>query len=270
MFKNRRKLSQVQWVALMILLLSIMALSHQKHDTGGHHHHRIIDHISHTTKDRKPVQKVCASFTAGQTNATQATDPIDLAEGSTEQAVKTFWGIKISTGCLLALLQCLLSSSANIYNEKIFKEDTGFEESIYVQNTKLYMFGIFFNSVTLLMRSEFRSHVAHCGFFYGYNIHASLLIVCTAAFGLTVALILKFRDNMFQVMSFQLTNVVVITLSVLFFDFSPTLDFFLMAPIVLLAIFVYHSTVRKQDKGDVQAASYEPVPTDNDINFRDP
>ena len=254
----------------MILLLSIMALSHQRLDTGSHHHHRIINHISHTAKDGKPLQKVCASLTADETNVTQPTEPSELAEEGTEKSVKTLLGFKTSTGCLLALLQCMLSSSANIYNEKIFKEDTGFEESIYVQNTKLYLFGIFFNSVTLLIRSEFRSHVTHCGFFYGYNIHASLLIVCTAAFGLTVALILKFRDNMFQVMSFQLTNVVVITLSVLFFDFSPTLDFFLMAPIVLLAIFVYHSTKRKQDKGNVQTVLYESVPTDNDNNSHDP
>lgn len=260
---DRRKLSQVQWAALMILFLSIMALSHQQHNTGSHHAHRIINHIPNTVKNENPSQKFCHSFTGEVKNASQST----VASGD----IKSLWGFKISTGCLLALLQCLLSSSANIYNEKIFKEDTGFEESIYVQNTKLYMFGIVFNSVILFMHSEFRSHVTNCGFFYGYNIHASLLIICTAAFGLTVALILKFRDNMFQVMSFQLTNVLVITLSLMFFDFSPTLDFFLNAPIVLLAIFVYHSTRRKQDKvkGD-SLGDYESVSTDNEIQARDP
>ena len=212
---------------------------------------------------------VCRRVTADTVNATQVTEPSRLADQETEQDVNMFWGFKISTGCLLALLQCLLSSSANIYNEKIFKEDTGLEESIYVQNAKLYMFGIIFNSVTLLVRSEFRSHILRCGFFYGYNIHASLLIICTAAFGLTVALILKFRDNMFQVMSVQLANVIVITLSVLFFNFSPTLDFFLMAPIVLLAIFVYHCTRRKEDNGEVKS-QYEVVPTDNIDHCREP
>lgn len=114
------------------------------------------------------------------------------------------------------------------------------EESILLQNTKLYMFGVFFNTVTLFLRPEFRYHVVNCGLFYGYNRHATLLIVVTAFFGLTVALILKFRDNMFQVMSNQLTNVVMITSSVFFLDFHPTLMFCLTAPVVLLAIFIFN------------------------------
>lgn len=46
---------------------------------------------------------------------------------------------------------------------------------------------------------------------------------------------------MFQVLSNQLTNVVMITSSVLFLDFHPTLMFFLTAPVVLLAIFIFNA-----------------------------
>lgn len=120
------------------------------------------------------------------------------------------------------------------------------EESILLQNTKLYMFGVFFNTVTLLLKPGFRYHVVNCGIFYGYNRHATLLIVVTAFFGLTVALILKFRDNMFQVMSNQLTNVVMITSSVLFLEFHPTLMFFLTAPVVLLAIFIFNAGAKAE------------------------
>jgi len=148
---------------------------------------------------------------------------------------------RIGKAHVLVMVQCVLSSSANIYNEKIFKEGRGMEESILLQNTKLYIFGVFFNAVTLFLRPEFRSHALNCGLFYGYNSHATLLIVVTAFFGLTVALILKYRDNMFQVMSNQLTNVVMITSSVLFLDFHPTLRFFLTAPVVLLAIFIFNA-----------------------------
>lgn len=152
---------------------------------------------------------------------------------------------QIKEGHILVLVQCFLSSSANIYNEKIFKEGNGMDESIYIQNSRLYFFGIVFNLITLLLKKDFQEHLFSCGFFSGYNVQSTLLIFVTACFGLTVALILKFRDNMFQVMSFQLTNVLIITSSVLFFDFHPTLEFFLIAPVVLLAIFIYN--VAKKD-----------------------
>ena len=78
------------------------------------------------------------------------------------------------------------------------------------------------------------------------NLFEMLLIVVTAFFRLTVALIPKFRDNTFQVMSNQLTNVVMITSSVLFLDFHPTLMFLLTAPVVLLAIFIFNAGAKAE------------------------
>ena len=149
--------------------------------------------------------------------------------------------VRIGEAHVLVMVQCVLSSAANIYNEKIFKESGGMEDSILLQNTKLYMFGVFFNTATLFLRPEFRSTALNCGLFYGYNRHTKLLIIVMAFFGLTVAFILKFRDNMFHVMANQLTNVVMITSSVLFLDFHPTLRFFLTAPVVLLAIYIFNA-----------------------------
>lgn len=223
----------MQWASLLILFLSIVSLSNEKKELHHEHHQRIIRDVLPSEPESAEIEhdtKVCWNLrrTSDSSNIT------DVHEGN-------LGTIRIGEEHVLVMVQCVLSSSANIYNEKIFKEGGGMEESILLQNTKLYMFGVFFNTATLFLRREFRSHALNCGLFYGYNSHATLLILVTAFFGLTVALILKFRDNMFQVMSNQLTNVVMITSSVLFLDFHPTLRFFLTAPVVLLAIFIFNA-----------------------------
>lgn len=229
-------MSSVQWASLLILFLSIVLLSNEKKELEDSHRQRIDGdflpaEVQSTQKRRE--SDACRKLPSGSRNVTEAV----------EDKLGVFRG---SQGHLLVLAQCVLSSSANIYNEKIFKEGQGMEESILLQNTKLYMFGVFFNTVTLLLKPGFRYHVVNCGIFYGYNRHATLLIVVTTFFGLTVALILKFRDNMFQVMSNQLTNVVMITSSVLFLGFHPTLMFFLTAPVVLLAIFIFNAGAKAE------------------------
>ena len=229
----RRKLNRVQWASLLILFLSIVSLSNEQNELHPEHRERIQRAIIPTE-----------GYFLGSEDGRNVLGRLKEAMGSpniSDGGRNIVGTVRIGEAHVLVMVQCVLSSAANIYNEKIFKESGGMEDSILLQNTKLYMFGVFFNTATLFLRPEFRSTAINCGLFYGYNRHAKLLIIVTAFFGLTVAFILKFRDNMFHVMANQLTNVVMITSSVLFLDFHPTLRFFLTAPVVLLAIYIFNA-----------------------------
>ncbi|KAG5283139.1 hypothetical protein AALO_G00038760 [Alosa alosa] len=201
----KRRLSWVQWAALVILFLCLVFTQQQ------------LELRNHTLA------------------ATVADDP-----AWTETVAR--WLRHFGLGYVFLLVQCFVSSMANIYNEKILKEGDQLTESIFIQNGKLYVFGLLFNALALALRPEDRAVILHCGLLHGHNAFSAALVVVTAALGLSVAFILKFRDNMFHVLTGQITTVLVTALSLFLFDFRPSVDFFLQAPVVLLAIYIYHAS----------------------------
>ncbi|XP_023656618.1 UDP-sugar transporter protein SLC35A5 isoform X1 [Paramormyrops kingsleyae] len=238
----KRRLSTVQWASLVILFLSMVALSM---GTGGSQHATAV-HGLHPGKILVSSNS-CLSYThleEERLNHSASDRGGALAGGSWN--VTLVHDLRFGLGHVLLLLQCFISSMANIYNEKILKEGDQLAESIFIQNSRLYVFGVVFNMLSLTLHSNSRSMVLHCGLLHGHNTYSLALAVVTAALGLSVAFILKFRDNMFHVLTSQVTTVLVTTISLLAFDFRPSLDFFLQAPVVMLAIFIYNSS-RAQD-----------------------
>ncbi|KAM5281486.1 UDP-sugar transporter protein SLC35A5 isoform 2-T2 [Ctenodactylus gundi] len=234
----KRHLSWTQWASLLILFLSIVALTAgtktSQHNLAGHgFHHDAFFSPSNSCLHFK-------SECSGKDNCT--TEEWTFPEAKWNTTARIFSHIRLGLGHVLIIVQCFISSMANIYNEKILKEENRTNESIFIQNSKLYLFGILFNGLTLGLQKSNRDQIKNCGFFYGHNAFSIALIFVTAFQGLSVAFILKFLDNMFHVLMAQVTTVIVTTVSVLVFDFRPSLEFFLEAPSVLLSIFIYNAS----------------------------
>ncbi|XP_075913920.1 UDP-sugar transporter protein SLC35A5 [Petromyzon marinus] len=159
----------------------------------------------------------------------------------------------------LVLLQCVVASAANVYNEKIFKERlpagvagvTGGSESIFLQSTRLYGFGVAFNAVPLVLQARRRrAAAAAAGAFGGHGLASAALVAVTALQGLAVAFILKFRDNMFHVLAAQMSAVAVAALSAALLAFRPGPPFLVHAAVVPLAVFAYAGAGRGGHGGD--------------------
>ncbi|XP_056321542.1 probable UDP-sugar transporter protein SLC35A5 [Danio aesculapii] len=240
----KRRLSWVQWASLIILFLSIVSLT-----TGGGDQHAIAVHGLHPAHISTPSNS-CLKYTHLHQEHQSHNESFWSRELWDSQLIHKLNGFGL--GYILLLLQCFISALANIYNEKILKEGEQLVESIFIQNSKLYLFGFLFNSLTLLLHADYRDLTLHCGILYGHNVFSIALVFVTAALGLSVAFILKFRDNMFHVLTGQITTVVVTALSLFLFDFRPSIDFFMQAPVVLLSIFIYHSSKIKDPEYTLQ------------------
>ncbi|KAK4491496.1 hypothetical protein RD792_002246 [Penstemon davidsonii] len=144
-------------------------------------------------------------------------------------------------GWLMAIIMALLSGFAGVYTEAIIKKRPS--RNINVQNFWLYVFGMVFNAVVILVQ-DFDA-VINKGFFHGYTLITFLMILNHALSGIAVSMVMKYADNIVKVYSTSVAMLLTAVVSVFLFGFHLSLAFFLGSTLSI-------STLHREDPEIVQ------------------
>ncbi|GAB2291661.1 hypothetical protein Dimus_025917 [Dionaea muscipula] len=102
--------------------------------------------------------------------------------------------------------------------------------NINVQNFWLYIFGMAFNAIAMLVQ-DFDA-VVNKGFFHGYSFITVLMIVNHALCGITVSMVMKYADNIVKVYATAVAMLLTAIVSMFLFRFHLSLAFFLGSMLV--------------------------------------
>ncbi|CAN6911064.1 unnamed protein product [Brassica oleracea] len=139
-------------------------------------------------------------------------------------------------GWIMAIVMALLSGFAGVYTEAIVKKRPS--RNINVQNFWLYVFGMAFNAVAIVIQ-DFDA-VANKGFFHGYSFITVLMILNHALSGIAVSMVMKYADNIVKVVySTSVAMLLTAVISVFLFNFHLSLAFFLGSTIVSVSVYLH-------------------------------
>ncbi|KAF5449129.1 hypothetical protein F2P56_029606, partial [Juglans regia] len=138
-------------------------------------------------------------------------------------------------GWMMAIVMALLSGFAGVYTEAIIKKRPS--RNINVQNFWLYVFGMVFNAIAILVQ-DFDA-VMNKGFFHGYTIITVLMILNHALSGIAVSMVMKYADNIVKVYSTSVAMLLTAVVSVFLFGFNLSLAFFLGSTVVSVSVYLH-------------------------------
>jgi UDP-galactose transporter len=146
-----------------------------------------------------------------------------------------------SAGLMAVLIACALSGLAGVTFEKILKQSSTKQASLWIRNCQLSfwsLFPAFFIGIVWVDGPN----VAEDGFFAGYNWIVWTAIGFQAAGGIIVALVINYADNIAKNFATSLSIIVSCVASAYFFDFHVTLAVRFCYPCFILRLLI--KTVR--------------------------
>lgn len=148
---------------------------------------------------------------------------------------------------LLMVLFCSLSAAASVFSEYVMKERFA-NESIHLQNMKLYMFGILFNGITYFATPPANDHDATAEdatttttpFFSDMSWIHLFIILAYASLGLVTSAIIKFSGSITKVYASSMSMFFAALVSWLLLNDQLTILFFVGCMGCCLALHLYY------------------------------
>ncbi|CAN6445778.1 unnamed protein product [Victoria cruziana] len=138
-------------------------------------------------------------------------------------------------GWIMAIVMALLSGFAGVYTEAIIKKRPS--RNINVQNFYLYIFGMVFNVAAIFIQDF--DDVLNKGFFHGYSLITTCMILNHALSGIAVSMVMKYADNIVKVYSTSVAMLFTAVVSVFLFNYHLSLAFFLGSTVVSVSIYLH-------------------------------
>eukprot|EP00931_Biecheleriopsis_adriatica_P011161 TRINITY_DN112239_c0_g1_i1.p1 TRINITY_DN112239_c0_g1~~TRINITY_DN112239_c0_g1_i1.p1 ORF type:complete len:380 (-),score=76.51 TRINITY_DN112239_c0_g1_i1:158-1264(-) len=188
------------------------------------------------------VQKFCAgkTFTVDQWKAMmlQACGMIvvqyDPCKGSGVYTPLAYFCLCTST---------VITAASAARNEHLVKN---YKIGLNVQNAVLYSGGVFFNLVAFVALPNPNSSASNIGFFDGYdNVLAIGVVVSNAMIGLVITAVYKYADAVVKCIASDITAVLLIIISTLFFHLKATLTMWCGVFTVVFAVHLYIDATAK-------------------------
>ncbi|KAJ4959426.1 hypothetical protein NE237_026537 [Protea cynaroides] len=138
-------------------------------------------------------------------------------------------------GWIMAIVMALLSGFAGVYTEAIIKKRPS--RNINVQNFWLYIFGMAFNAIAIFTQ-DFDA-VINKGFFHGYSLITTFMILNHALSGIAVSMVMKYADNIVKVYSTSVAMLLTAFVSIFLFGFHVSLAFFLGSTVISVSVYLH-------------------------------
>ncbi|TMW59459.1 hypothetical protein Poli38472_004528 [Pythium oligandrum] len=207
-FVLKRRLSEIRIIAIILLLLGVVT-SQSDHIKKEHGH------------DEKK-------------------SPMDMGD----KLVSEKSNADFIFAMILVLVMVTISSCASVFTEWTFKRKTSC--SFLYQNVLLYIYGILFNGIGVLVQSD---ELSERGFFDGYNSWTVAVIFVNCVGGISVGFILRFLDNIACVYAHAVAMMLTMLFSMVFFKFTPSLEFICGLSVLLISMYLYHHKIETGSAG---------------------
>lgn len=146
----------------------------------------------------------------------------------------------ILVGTIAILLVVSLSGCSGIFWEKLLKNKA--DISIWLKNAEISIISI--PILLLLIAAKDSSTVMSRGFMAGLDVSAWINMLITSLGGLLIGFAITFADSILKAFANSIAIIIVCLLSIMLFDFLPSLKFLLGTFLVICSLFCYN--IQKQ------------------------